>query len=83
LSLNRARSEIQSLFEESRSIGRKNVDIKQYGAYYFPQDIVSFAVGVNPFSVTPDLSDEGLGPVDSGMAWRVHLGLSWFPTNGR
>ena len=44
---------------------------------------IDLAVGANPFSVSPDLSDEGLGEVDSGMAWRVHLALSWFPMNGR
>mgnify|MGYP001821162960 FL=1 len=44
---------------------------------------IDFAIAANPFSVSPDLSDEGLGEIDSGMAWRVHVGLSWFPTNGR
>ena len=44
---------------------------------------VDVSVGLNPFKVSPDLSDEGLGAIDSGMAWRVQVGLSWFPTNGR
>jgi hypothetical protein len=42
---------------------------------------VSFAGGA--FSVSPDLSEEGLGAIDSGLAWRFHVGIAWFPTNGR
>jgi hypothetical protein len=44
---------------------------------------IDVAFAANPFSVSPDLSEEGLGEIDSGMAWRVHVGLSWFPVNGR
>lgn len=44
---------------------------------------IDVAVAANPFAVSPDLSDEGLGAIDSGMAWRVNVGLSWFPVHGR
>jgi hypothetical protein len=44
---------------------------------------IDVAVAGGNVSISPDLSDEGLGEVDSGFAWRVHVGLSWFPTNGR
>lgn len=33
------------------------------------------------FSIDPDLSDEGLGALDSGSAWRIQTGISWFPTH--
>ncbi len=39
---------------------------------------LSGAVGT--FSVSPDLADEGLGPLDSGTSWRLQAGVSWFPT---
>lgn len=32
------------------------------------------------FTVSPDLAEEGLGPLDSGTAWRLQAGVSWFPT---
>ena len=35
------------------------------------------------FSISPDLSEEGLGPIDDGSTWRVQLGLTWFPLDGR
>jgi len=40
---------------------------------------LSGAVGT--FSVSPDLAEEGLGPLDSGTAWRLQAGVSWFPTH--
>ncbi len=44
---------------------------------------IDVSVAGGAFSVSPDLSDEGLGPIDSGFAWRFHVGVAWFPTNGR
>ena len=34
---------------------------------------------VSAFSLSPDLSAEGLGPIDSGQTWRFHIGVAWFP----
>lgn len=31
------------------------------------------------FSVSPDLSEEGFGPIDSGGSWRIFAGIAWFP----
>jgi hypothetical protein len=44
---------------------------------------IDVAVAGSRFTVRPDLSDEGFENIDSGLAWRLHVGLSWFPTNGR
>lgn len=44
---------------------------------------IDLSGAVATVSVSPDLSEEGFGPIDSGMAWRIHAGLTWFPMNGR
>ena len=32
------------------------------------------------FTTDVDLSSQGLGPIDSGNSWRLHAGVTWFPT---
>ena len=55
------------------------------GAQMFlsPRAAFDVSAALAPFSVSPDLSGEGLGPLDSGMSWRLHAGLSWFPVSDR
>jgi hypothetical protein len=48
-----------------------------------PRAAIDVSAAMNRFSVSPDLSDEGLGPIDSGMAWRFHVGVAWYPVNER
>ena len=48
-----------------------------------PRAALDVSGALAPFSVSPDLSAEGLGPVDSGVSLRVHVGISWFPLAGR
>ncbi len=48
-----------------------------------PRLALDLSTAVSPFSVSPDLTREGLGPYDSGISWRVHAGISWYPMNGR
>jgi len=33
------------------------------------------------FTTDVDLSSQGLGPIDSGNSWRLHAGVTWFPTS--
>ncbi len=33
------------------------------------------------FTTDMDVSSQGLGPIDSGGTWRVHAGITWFPTS--
>lgn len=33
---------------------------------------------VGQFTLSPDLSEEGLGPIDSGTSWRFQAGIAWF-----
>jgi hypothetical protein len=40
---------------------------------------VDVSGAVSAFSLSPDLSAEGLGPIDSGQTWRFHVGVAWFP----
>lgn len=48
-----------------------------------PRLAIDLSGAVGTVSVSPDLSEEGFGPIDSGTAWRLHVGLTWFPVNGR
>ena len=48
-----------------------------------PRFAVDVAGGAGPFTVSPDLSEEGFGPIDSGSTWRFMLGATWFPLDGR
>lgn len=48
-----------------------------------PRASLDVSGALAPFSVSPNLSAEGLGPVDSGISLRVHAGISWFPLAGR
>ena len=48
-----------------------------------PRVSLDFSGALSSFSLDPDLSEEGLGAIDSGSTWRLHAGVSWFPTNGR
>lgn len=48
-----------------------------------PKASIDVSAALNPFSVSPDLSEEGLGSIDSGTAWRFHVGVAWFPVNER
>lgn len=33
------------------------------------------------FTTNMDVSSQGLGPIDSGSTWRIHAGITWFPTS--
>lgn len=48
-----------------------------------PRAAIDVSTALNRFSVSPDLSEEGLGAIDSGMTWRFHVGVTWFPVNDR
>jgi len=44
---------------------------------------VDLSGALGTLSLSPDLSEEGLGPVDSGSTWRLHAGVAWFPLTNR
>ena len=48
-----------------------------------PRLAFDMSVGAGSFSLSPDLSEEGLGPIDSSNNWDFHAGLTWFPMNNR
>jgi hypothetical protein len=48
-----------------------------------PKLAIDLSGAFGSFGVSPDLSEEGLGPIDSGTTWRLHAGVTWFPMNER
>lgn len=48
-----------------------------------PRAALDISAALAPFTVSPDLSAEGLGTADSGTSWRLHAGVSWFPVSER
>ena len=49
----------------------------------WPRASIDVSAAINRDSDSPHLSEEGLGAIDSGMAWRFHVGVAWFPVNDR
>lgn len=48
-----------------------------------PRLAVDLSVGAGSFKLSPDLSEGGLGAIDSSNNWDFHAGLTWFPLNNR
>lgn len=43
---------------------------------------LDLSLGYDAFGLSPNLTEEGLGPIDSGSMVRLHLGVTWFPLAG-
>jgi len=82
--------------EDQRYFGGEDVVLRDFvasgygfegvvGAQMFVSRRAAFdvAAALAPFTVSPDLSEEGLGAIDSGVSWRLHAGVSWFPVSDR
>ena len=48
-----------------------------------PRWSIDVSTAWSPFTLSEDLSPEGFPDIDSGAAWRIHAGISWWPLNGR
>ena len=44
-----------------------------------PKWAIDLSGAYGQFSTSPDLSELGLGDINSGGNWRVHAGITWFP----
>lgn len=40
---------------------------------------IDLSAAYGHFTTSPDLSELGLGDINSGGSWRVHAGITWFP----
>jgi Outer membrane protein beta-barrel domain len=48
-----------------------------------PRAAIDFSATAGRFALSPNLSDAGLGDIDSGGTWSIHFGMTWFPLSNR
>lgn len=71
------------LLRDFKSAGHGIEGVAGLAFFLTPRLALDLSAALGSFSVAPDLSEEGLGAVDSGTSWRIHTGVSWFPLSGR
>ena len=71
------------LLRDFKSTGHGLEAVGGVALFITPRVAVDLSAAVGSFGISPDLSDQGLGSVDSGVSRRFHVGLTWHPTHGR
>ncbi len=71
------------LLRDFKATGHGLEGVAGVALFLSPRVALDLSAAMGSFGVSPDLGEEGLGPLDSGSSWRLHAGVSWFPTHGR
>ncbi len=71
------------LLRDFKASGQGFEGVAGLAVFMGPRVALDVSAAFGAFSFSPDLSEEGLGSVDSGTSWRFDAGVSWFPFFGR